>query len=324
MVLDEVSLQILSLATRRIKISDLENKVSASRVTIWGKVDKLIEQGLLKDERGGFPRTRWLEITEAGKRALADELESKEIEIEELASRLEARERANDSGGSIYKTTWLFRDFVHTDLYPPRGLMEALKGLGYLFIINVYRDILKPTFSPDSDEQDYAELLIHVYIDSINFDLASKSDPTFRLIYRNSPSLRRELAKNTWGLVRSFKDPSLYFDYLAPFEVRRIQELLKRPFVKKLEANYKGLLEKECSSAAGKEVEFKNEEDFIKLLCWLRLKERVLGLKRYSDIERQLMVIGLRDLNIITQGYSLERLRILASENLKDESRVSF
>lgn len=91
------------------------------------------------------------ESTEGGKKELLMALEKKKIEFEELASSLELREKATDTNGSIYRSTWLFRDFVHNDLHLLKGVAEVLKGLSSLFIAHVYKDVLKAAFSPDED-----------------------------------------------------------------------------------------------------------------------------------------------------------------------------
>lgn len=119
----------------------------------------------------------------------------------------------------------------------------------------------------------------------------------------------------------AFKEPSWFFDYLSAYKSREVQGLLSRPFVIKLEANYKNSLEKECSLVAGQDVKLETE-NFIEILCWLRLKERVLGLKTYSAIEPQLMIIALRDLNIINEEYALERLAI-AKGHWESQQQVS-
>jgi len=61
----------------KINMTQLIDRVNASGQTVYTYVAKLIGAGILAEERGGFPQTRWLSLTPAG-RELYLKLEAEE------------------------------------------------------------------------------------------------------------------------------------------------------------------------------------------------------------------------------------------------------
>ncbi|MDG6907800.1 MAG: winged helix-turn-helix transcriptional regulator [Nitrososphaerota archaeon] len=71
--------QILrALAKGRKKMLDLEREVDASKQTILERVNDLVAHGYLQEQRDKFPPTRWISLTEIGR---------KELQMQEQVSR---------------------------------------------------------------------------------------------------------------------------------------------------------------------------------------------------------------------------------------------
>jgi DNA-binding MarR family transcriptional regulator len=77
----------------KINITQLINRVNASGQTVYTYVAKLIGAGILAEERGGFPQTRWLSLTLAG-RELYLKLEAGEATFQTLPAPLPAFHKA--------------------------------------------------------------------------------------------------------------------------------------------------------------------------------------------------------------------------------------
>jgi DNA-binding MarR family transcriptional regulator len=87
---NELRGQILkALAKGRKKMLDLGKEVSASKQTILERVNDLVAQGYLQEQRDKFPPTRWISLTEMGRMELQkQEQVSRFTLIYSLGSRL--------------------------------------------------------------------------------------------------------------------------------------------------------------------------------------------------------------------------------------------
>ncbi|MDG6908736.1 MAG: hypothetical protein JRN20_23465 [Nitrososphaerota archaeon] len=82
--------QILrALAKGRKKMLELESEVDASKQTILERVNDLIARGYLQEQRDKFPPTRWISLTEMGRRELQKQEQVNRFRlISSLGSRL--------------------------------------------------------------------------------------------------------------------------------------------------------------------------------------------------------------------------------------------
>jgi hypothetical protein len=294
---DELEKAILAqLGSQKKKtISDIEDSGLAARQTIHTRVEDLVRQGYIQEERETkLPFRRYLSLAEKGLDVL---------EFEVSRDRGEIEERAEGERGRVdaYRTSWLFRDFVHRDLSPRESVIGgALRIAGTLGIVQAYRDVFQPAFMPSENERDYAELLMRLLVDSVDYDGLFEEDGRLKELVRIYPPYKKTIAKGTWTVTTGFRGP--HFDYLAAFGEAEVQKLAKRPFVGMLEKNYLESLNEECSSAVGEGRVRLDRDSFLKVLCWMRLKERSLSLRAYDGLREALLVVALSDLGLTGKG----------------------
>ncbi|ABL77514.1 winged helix-turn-helix transcriptional regulator [Thermofilum pendens] len=86
-IFTEADLILLSLLNGEKKISDLRQAASLSTTSIYNNINKLLEWGLIEDDRVGSPGNRIIRLTEKGLRVarilkmLEDELTPKVVEL---------------------------------------------------------------------------------------------------------------------------------------------------------------------------------------------------------------------------------------------------
>lgn len=288
---------LLQLGSERKMISDVEESGIAARQTVHTRVEQLVREGYVQEEREQkLPFRRYLSLTEKGRQVLELELSRDRAELEERA------ERERD----LYRSGWLFRDFVHRDLSPRESVVKgALRFAGTLGIVPAYREIFQPAFRPNENERNYAELLMHLLIDPVDYEGLFERNQRLKAFARTYPAYRRVIARESWSIATGFKDQ--YFDYPAALGREDVRKLARRPFVAMLEKNYSELLNEECARAAGEPVRL-DGDDFLKILCWMRLKQRSLSLRAYGALRESLLLVALADLGLIDKGKAEARL----------------
>jgi len=308
--LDEVEKAILLRlgSETRTMISEIEESGLAARQTIHTRVERLLDQGYLQEEREQkLPFRRHLSLTEKGRGALSFELSRDRAELEERAEGEEVEDTV------YYGTGWLFRDFVHRDLSPRESVVRgALRFAGTLGIVPAYREIFQPAFRPNEAERDYAELLMRLLVDSVDHEGLLEGDGRLKAFARIHPAYRRTIARGYWSVATGLKGQ--HFDYLSAFDLAGVQRLVKKPFVEMLERNYLQPLNEECSRAAGEHVAL-DGADFLKMLCWMRLKQRSLSLRAYERLREPLLLVALSDLGIIEKERAAEKLTTYDSKD---------
>lgn len=293
------------------KVSEAESGARFKDLAGLGINPKIITDNIAELQRSGMiekletnPSRPLYRITRGGRRMLEAEgrplLELEEAKVE---AELQARGMAEAEGKNLYKTSWLFRDFVHVDLAPQGVVKGALRTLATMGIAPLYKDVLQPVLKPTEDEREYAELLMHLFIDSVDYEEAFGRDPQLKSFAQSYPPFKARFARGAWEAATGFEDGARGFDYLAAFDNETVKGLVQRPFIQRLEKNYLEIFEGECSSAAGEEVRLEGGA-FVKMLCWMRLKDRCLGRKAYSALRKQLLIIGLRDLGMIDMAVT--------------------
>jgi DNA-binding MarR family transcriptional regulator len=302
--MDELQREILlSLGPDKRIISEIEESGIAARQTVHVRIEQLVKDGYLQEEREGkLPFRRYLSLTEKGQQVLELEFSRDRAELDEHA----------ESERDIYKTNWFFRDFVHQDLSPLKiPAKDRVKTIGTtigtLGVFTLYRDVLRPTFKPNENEKDYAELLMHLFIDSVDYNSLFESNSRLKAFTRLYPKYKRVIAGSAWSLATSFKDQ--YFDYLSTYNQDVVKRLMKKPFVAMLEKNYLDFLQQECAEAAGESEPIRlDRESFLKVLCWARLKRRNLSFRTYQGLRELLLVIALADLGLIDHAQVKKRI----------------
>jgi len=285
---DELEKDILSqLGSGKRMISDIEESGLAARQTLHTRIEGLIAYGYLQEEREEkLPFRRYLSLTEKGQDALELELSRDRAELEERA------EEEKD----LYRTRWFFRDFVHNDLSPRESVIKgALKIVGTFGILPAYKEIFQPAFKPNENEKDYAELLMRLFVDSVDYDGLFESDPKLGASVKIYPAYKRTIARGLWGLATGLKGE--HFDYLSAFDSTAVQRLMKKPYVEVLQRNYAELLDEECSRAAGEQIRL-DRDAFLKVLCWMRLKRRSLPFRAYDKLRDPLLLSALSALGL--------------------------
>jgi DNA-binding MarR family transcriptional regulator len=296
--MDELEKDILSrLGTGRRMISDIEESGRAARQTLHTRIEGLIAHGYVQAEREEkLPFRRYLSLTDKGKDALELELSRDRAELEERA----------EEDRDPYRTGWLFRDFVHNDLSPRENVVKGtLKMVGTIGILPAYREILRPAFRPSESERDYAELLMRLFVDSVDYEGLLGKDQRLRAFTDAYPPYRRTIARGCWIMATGFRGE--HFDYDSAFRRPEVRKLTARPFVKKLEENYLELLNEECSQVAGERVSL-NGDRFLEILCWMRLKMRNLPPRAYDRLWERLLFIALTDLGLVEKGRAPSHL----------------
>lgn len=296
--MDDLEKGILAqLGSGRRMISDIEESGLAARQTIHTRVERLVAGGCVQEEREEkLPFRRYLFLTEKGRDAL-------ELELSRDRADLEGRAEEETD---LYKTGWFFRDFVHNDLSPRESVVKgALKVVGTLGILPAYRDIFQPTFKPSEDERDYAELLMRLFLDSVDFEGLFGEDERLRAFSDSYPPYGRTIARGHWMLATGLKGE--HFDYPSAFRRPAVRKLTERTFVKKLEENYLELLNEECSRVAGEKVSL-GRDSFLEILCWMRLKMRSLPGRAYDGLRDYLLLIALSDLGLVEKGRAVSNL----------------
>ena len=277
--MDELEKDILSLlGSGKRMISDIEESGLAARQTLHTRIEGLVARGYLQVEREEkLPFRRYLSLTRRGQ---------DELELELSKVRIELVERA---GGEkdLYRTSWFFRDFVHNDLSPRESVLKgALRLVGTVGTLPVYQEILQPAFKPSGDERDYGELLMRLLVDSVDYEGIFRSDQRLKGFVGLYPAYKRTIATGLWGLATAPKGDN--FDYLSAFDGVEVRRLTRRPFVEKLRRNYAKLLDEECSRTVGGPVQL-DEDEFLKVLCWMRLKMRSLPFRAYDKLRGPLL-----------------------------------
>lgn len=296
--MDDLEKDILSrLGSGKRIISDIEESGQAARQTLHTRIEGLIAHGYLQEEREEkLPFRRYLSLTDKGKDVLELELSRDRGELEERA------EEDRDS----YRTGWLFRDFVHNDLSPRESIVKGtLKMVGTLGILPAYKEIFRPAFKPSESEGDYAELLMRLFVDSVDYEGLLRKDEGLRAFADTYPPYRRTIARGCWIMATGFRGE--YFDYDSAFRRPEVRKLTGRAFVKKLEENYLEQLNEECSQVAGERVSL-NRDRFLEVLCWMRLKMRNIPTRAYDRLRERLLLIALTDLSLVEEGRAPSHL----------------
>jgi DNA-binding MarR family transcriptional regulator len=296
--MDDLEKDILSrLGSGKRMISDIEESGQAARQTLHTRIEGLIAHGYLQEEREEkLPFRRYLSLTDKGKDVL---------ELEISRDRAELEERAEEEKDS-YRTGWLFRDFVHNDLNPRESIVKGtLKMVGTLGVLPAYKEIFRPAFKPSENERDYAELLMRLFVDSVDYEGLLGKDEGLRAFADTYPPYRRTIARGCWIMATGFKGE--HFDYDSAFRRPEVRKLTGRAFVKKLEGNYLESLNEECSQVAEERVSL-NRDGFLEVLCWMRLKMRNLPPRAYDRLRERLLLIALADLSLVEKGRAPSHL----------------
>ena len=290
--MDELEKGILAqLGPGRMMISEIGESGQAARQTLHTRVEQLVAGGYVREEREEkLPFRRYLSLTEKGQDALELELSRDRAELEERA--------AGEKG--LYETGWFFRDFVHNDLAPRESVVKgALRMVGTFGMLPAYRDILQPAFRPNADEKDYAELLMRLFVDSVDYEGLFGEDERLRAFVDSYPPFRRTIARGRWMVATGLRGE--HFDYLSAFGRPEVRRLTRRRFVMKLEENYLRSMNEECSRVAGEGVSL-GRDSFLEVLCWVRLKMRSLPARAYDRLRDQLLLIALSGLGLVEEG----------------------
>lgn len=140
----------------KVNMSLLKENLGFTWTTLTNAVDRLVAGGFLAEERGGFPPTRWLTLTDKGFEALSTWAESVGEEVAEYEDwvkdeilEVEVVKRLHTFGAAL-------------TLQPTYGLKEVILTVGILPI----KTLIASFLLLGSDEREYLEFLSKLYLGS--------------------------------------------------------------------------------------------------------------------------------------------------------------
>lgn len=140
----------------KANMSLLKQGVGLTWTSLTSSVDRLVASGLLVEERGGFPPTRWLRLTEKGLQVIEEAAEKISEEAAEGESwvideslEVEVAKRLHVYGAAL-------------TLQPVYGEREIIFTAGFLPI----KDLIRSFSALGSEEREYLEFLAKLYVNS--------------------------------------------------------------------------------------------------------------------------------------------------------------
>jgi len=279
--------------------SELLELTRVTKPTLYQHLEELAAKGFIrKDQQGCYA------ITEEGRKHLNEQLELEAAKTQHDSDFLES-----DNDPDVYSVRSLSRFLLYDDLHPsPSGLKEIVKGAGTMGVGSLRQ--LKDAIRPTQSVADYCSWIVHLRMDSVDFQALQKVDAVMRaLVTDGGASAKRSLARGVWGVASRFKhdDDELHFNYGAAFN--RNKKLMKESFTSMLIKNWRREFVEEASKFLARNFDFQDDVQFLYVWGWLVNKRASIGWKNYSKLQPILLLGALSEASVVPFGEIENKLK---------------